>query len=236
MECSGQGKPVGAEAMASHRSCAAGMFTSHDGGAATAGAAPLEGRRSPSGRGTPGTWNQNGIGAAKLACDNARNGLLFCVRAVSAQVLPGYGVGVACSVGGSVTMGSVSVGAGVGVVGAGAGAGDEVVGAGAGLLVVGAGAGEVAADFGAAVEALGLVGDFTEPWVAAGAPAAAVGPQDTLYAAGLDAVTAGLVTTRITSPVAGTHAWNVSASAACVPPEAKVVESGLVRSPSDIAQ
>ena len=235
MECFGQGKPVGAEAMASHRSCAAGMFTSHDGGAATAGAAPLEGRRSPSGRGTPGTWNQNGIGAAKLACDNARNGLLRCMRAVSAQVLPGYGVGVACSVGGSVTMGIVSVGAGVAVVGVGAGAGDEVVGAGAGLLVVGAGAGEVAVDFGAAVEAPGLAGDVVEPWVAA-ASAAAAGPQDTLYAAGLDAVTAGLVTTRITSPVAGTHAWNVSASAACVPPEAKVVESGLVRSPSDIAQ
>jgi hypothetical protein len=186
----------------------------------------------PRGRGTPGTWKQNGIGAAKLACDNARNGLLFCVRAVSAQVLPGYGVGVACSV----TMGIVSVGAGVAVVGVGAGAGDEVVGAGAGLLVVGAGAGEVAADFGAAVEALGLVGDFTEPWVAAGAPAAARGPQDILYAAGLDAVTAGLVTTSTTSPVAGTHAWNVSASAACLPPEAKVAESGLVCSPSDIAQ
>jgi hypothetical protein len=139
-------------------------------------------------------------------------------------------VGVACSVGGgSVTMGSVSVGAGVAVVGVGAGAGLLVVGAGAG-------AGEVAADFGAAVEALGLAGDFTEPWVATGAPAAARGPQDTLYAAGLDAVTAGLVTTSTTFPVAGTHAWNVRASAACVPPEAKVAESGLVCSPSDIAQ
>ena len=127
---------------------------------------------------------------------------------------------------------------GVAVVGAGAGAGDEVVGAGAGLLVVGAGADEVAGGFGAAVEAFGLAGDVTEPWVAAAAlaAAAAAGPQVTLYVAGLDAVTAGLVTTSTTSPVAGTHAWNVSASAACVPPAAKVAESGLVRSPSDIAQ
>jgi DMSO/TMAO reductase YedYZ molybdopterin-dependent catalytic subunit len=154
---------------------------------------------------------------------------------VSAQVLPGYGVGVASSVGG-VTLMVESVGAGVAVVGAGAG--DEVVGAGtgAGLLVVLAGAGEIAADVGAAVEALGLADDFTEPRVAADALAAAAGPQDTLYAAGLDAVTAGLVTTITTSPVAGTHAGNVSASAACVPPEAKIAVSGLVRSPSDIAQ
>jgi hypothetical protein len=57
-----------------------------------------------------------------------------------------------------------------------------------------------------------------------------------LYAAGLDAMTAGLVTTSTTFPVAGTHAWNVSGSAACVPPEAKVAVSGLVCSPSDIAQ
>jgi hypothetical protein len=140
-------------------------------------------------------------------------------------------VGVASSVGGGTLM-VESVGAGVAVVGIGAG--DEVVGAGAGLLVVGAG--EVAADFGAAVEALGLADDFTEPRVAAGAPAAAAGPQDTLYAAGLDAVTAGLVTTIFTSPVAGTHTGNVNASAACVPPEAKIAVSGLVRSPSDIAQ
>ena len=163
-----------------------------------------------------------------------------CARAVSAQVLPGYGVGVVAGsvVGGSVTPMVVSVGAGDAVVGIGAG--DEVVGAGAGagLLVAGAGAGEVAADVGALVEAPGLADDFTEPWVAAAAlaAAAAAGPHDTLYAAGLDAVTAGLVTTSTTSPVAGTHAWNVSASAACVPPAAKVAESGLVRSPSDIAQ
>jgi hypothetical protein len=132
-------------------------------------------------------------------------------------------------------MGIVGVGVGLAVVGVGAG--DEVVGAGAGLLVVGAdaGAGDVVADAGAAVEALGPADDVAEPWVAA-ASAAAAGPQDTLYAAGLDAVTAGLVTMSTTFPVAGTHAWNVSASAACVPPEAKVAVSGLVRSPSDIAQ
>jgi hypothetical protein len=137
-------------------------------------------------------------------------------------------VGVASSVGG-VTLMVESVGAGAAVVGAGAGAG---------LLVVGAGAGEIAADVGAAVEALGLADDFTEPRVAAGAlaAAAAAGPQDTLYAAGLDVVTAGLVTTITTSPVAGTHTGNVSASAACVPPEAKIAVSGLVCSPSDIAQ
>jgi hypothetical protein len=171
----------------------------------------------------------DGIGAAKLACDNERDGLLCCVRAVSAQVFPGYGVGAA----GSVTPMVVSEGAGLAVVGVGAG--DEVVGSGAGLPVVGVGAGDVVADVGAAVEALRLADDVAEPWVAA-ASAAAAGPQDTLYAAGLDFVTAGLVTTSITSPVAGTHAWNVSASAACVPPEAKVAVSGLVRSPSDITQ
>lgn len=136
--------------------------------------------------------------------------------------------------GSSVTTGIVGVGAGLAVVRTGAG--DEVVGAGAGLLVLGAGAGRVAADVGTAVEALGLAGDVTEPRVAAGAPAAAWGPQDTLYAAGLDAVTAGLVTTSTTFPVAGTHAWNVSAFAACVPPEAKVAVFGFVCSPSDIAQ
>jgi hypothetical protein len=152
-------------------------------------------------------------------------GCCVAVWAVSAQVLPGYGVGVAGSVGG----GSDKMGLAV----VGAGAGDEVVGAGAGLLVVGAD--EVVADVGAAVEALGLVNDVAEPWVAA-ATAAAAGPQDTVYAAGLDFVTAGLVTTSTTFPVAGTHTWNVSASATCVPPEAKVAESGLVRSPSDIAQ
>ena len=150
-------------------------------------------------------------------------------------MLPGYGVGVAGNVGGSVTL---MVGSGVGDAVVGAGAGEEVVGAGAGLVVVGAGAGarEVAADVGAAIEAFGLADDFTEPAVAVGAPAAAWGPQVTLYAAGLDAVTTGLVTTSTTSPVAGTHAWNVSASATCVPPAAKVAESGLVCSPSDIAQ
>ena len=145
-------------------------------------------------------------------------------------MLPGYGVGVA----GSVTLMVGSVGAGVGVVGAGAGDDLTGAGAGAGLLVLGAG--KVAADVGAAVEALGLAGDLTELWVAAGVPAAAAGPQDTLYTAGLDAVTAGLVTTSTTFPVAGTHAWNVSAFAACVPPEAKVAMIGLVCSPSDIAQ
>jgi hypothetical protein len=145
-------------------------------------------------------------------------------------VLPGYGVGVAAgSVTGSDTLMVGTGGVGVAVVGAGAGAG---------LLVVGAGAaaGVVAADVGAAAEALGLGGDVTEPWAAAAALAAAAGPQVTWYAAGLDAVTAGLVTTSTTFPVAGTHAWNVSASAACVPPAAKVAESGLVCSPSDIAQ
>jgi hypothetical protein len=146
-------------------------------------------------------------------------------------VLPGYGVGVAgvVVVGGSVTLmvGSVGVGVGVGV-------GLLVVGVGAGLLVVGAGVGDV----GAAVEALGLAGDFAAVGdvAFAGAPGVAGGPQDTLYAAGLDDTTAGLVTTSTTSPVAGTHAWNVSRSAAFVPAEAKVAVSGLVRSPSDIAQ
>jgi hypothetical protein len=87
--------------MASLRSCAAGLFSSHDGGVATTragvgarrGAAarqphggraagrcwPRWRRRSPPGRGTSGTCKQNGIGAAKLACDNAQNGVLCCV-------------------------------------------------------------------------------------------------------------------------------------------------------------
>ena len=153
------------------------------------------------------------------------------MRPVSAQVLPGYGVGVATSVGGSVTPMVVSVGAGV-----------AVVGTGAGLLVVGAGAGDDLADVGAAAGAVGATDGFAGPLVAAGAvafadaPGAAWGPQVTVYAAGLDATTAGLVTTRTSLPVAGTHAWNVSGFAACVPAAAKVVVIGLVRSPSDIAQ
>ena len=132
----------------------------------------------------------------------------------------------------------VSVGVGVAVVGVGAG--DEVAGVGIGLLVVGVG--DVVADVGAAVEALGVADDFAEPRVAAsdvagaGEPAVTGSPQDTLYAAGLDFATAGLVTTSTTFPDAGTHAGNVSGSAAFVPAEAKVVMSGLVRSPLDIAQ
>ena len=134
----------------------------------------------------------------------------------------------------TVVVGSETMGVGVAVVATGVGL--LVVGAGAGLLVVGAGAAEVLADVGATVEAFGVADDVTEPWVATAASAAAWGPQVTLYVAGLDAVTAGLVTTSTTSPVAGTHAWNVSASATCVPPAAKVAESGVVCSPSDIAQ
>ena len=169
---------------------------------------------------------------------------------MSAQVLPGYGAGAAGSVvGGSVTLMVVSVGVGVAVVGVGVG--DEVVGVGVGLLVVGAGvgllvvgvgAGDVVAVVGAAVVALGLAGGFAEPTVAVGdvagadAPGVAGGPQVTLYAAGLDAATAGLVTTSTTSPDAGTHAGNVSGFAACVPGELKVSWTGVVFSPSDIAQ
>jgi len=197
----------------------------------------------------PGPSKQNGIGAAKLARDNARNELLGCVRSVSAQALPGYGVGVTGSVGGSVTPMVVSVGVGVAVVGVGVG--DEVVGAGvglllvgggAGLLVVGAGVADVVAVVGAAVEALGLGEGFAEPRVAAGdvagvvAPATSGVPQVTLYAAGLDAATAGLVTTSTTSPDAGTHAGNVSGFAACVPAELKFSWTGVVFSPLDIAQ
>lgn len=149
--------------------------------------------------------------------------------------LPGYGVGVAGGVvdGGS---GTLMIGAGVAVVGVGAG--DEVVGPRVGLLVVGAR--DVVADVGAAAPV--LADDFAELLVAVsdaacvGAPSAAGSPQDTLYAAGLDVTTAGLVTTITTFPDAGTHAWNVSASAAWVPAEAKVAVSGLVRSPSDIFQ
>jgi len=168
------------------------------------------------------------------------------VRSVSAQVLAGYGVGVAGSVvGGGVTLMVVSVGVGVAVVGVGAG--DEmvgvgmgllVVGAGAGLLVVGADVGDVVAGVGAAVEALGLaaarvaVGDVA----GVGPPGAAGAPQVTLYAAGLDVAMAGLVTTSTTSPDAGTHAGNVSGFAACVPGELKVSWTGVVFSPLDIAQ
>jgi hypothetical protein len=134
----------------------------------------------------------------------------------------------------------VSVGVGVAVVGVGAG--DEVVGVGVGLLVVGVGAGDVVADVGAAVEGLGRADDFAEPRVAAGdvaragAPGVAGGVQVTLYAAGLDVATAGLVTTSTTFPDAGTHAGNVSGFAACVPGELKVSWTGVVFSPLDIAQ
>ena len=143
-------------------------------------------------------------------------------------------------------------GAGVGVVVVGSGAGDEVVGAGAALLVVGAGAGllvvgagaadVVGAAVGAAVVGPGLAEGFAAPVVAAGAvacvvePAASGAPQVTAYAAGLDAATAGLVTTSTTFPDAGTHAGNVSGFAACVPGELKVSWTGVVFSPLDIAQ
>jgi hypothetical protein len=145
-------------------------------------------------------------------------------------------------------VGSVGVGAAV----VGGGAGDEVVGAGAGLLVVGAGVGllvvgagaadVVAAAVGAAVEALALADGFAGPVVAADAvagvdaPGVAGSPQVTAYAAGLDAARAGLVTTSTTSPVDGTHAGNVSGSAACVPAAVKVAMSGFVCIPLDIAQ
>src|SRR5690348_2018171 len=108
---------------------------------------------------------------------------------------------------------------------------------GVGLAVVGAGVGDVVADVGAAVE--GATDGFAELRVAAGdvARAEAAGvPQVTLYAAGLDAATAGLVTTSTTSPDAGTHAGNVSGFAACVPGELKVSWTGVVFSPLDIAQ
>ena len=139
------------------------------------------------------------------------------------------------------------MGAGVAVVGAGAG--DEVVGAGVGLLVVGAGAallvvgagvGAVVADVGAAT--LGLADGFAGATVAAacvacaGAPGAAGSPQVTVYAAGLDAATAGLVTTSTTFPDAGTHAGNVSGFATCVPGPLKMSSTGVVRVPLDIAQ
>jgi hypothetical protein len=171
------------------------------------------------------------------------------VRSVSAQVLPGYGVDVTGNVGGSVTPMVVSVGVGVAVVGVGVG--DEVVGVGvgllvvgvgAGLLVVGAGVGDVVAVVGTAVEALGLTDGFAEPLVAVGdvafadAPVVSGVPQVTLYAAGLDAATAGFVTTSTTFPDAGTHAGNVSGFAACVPGELKFSWTGVVFSPLDIAQ
>ena len=158
---------------------------------------------------------------------------------VSAQVLPGYGVGVAASVG--VTLMVVGVGVGAAVVGAGdavvgAGVGLLVVGAGAGLLVVGAGVGDVGATVGAAVEAIGLADGFAAVGVVAGAPGVFGTPQVTLYAVGLDAAMAGLVTTSTTFPDAGTHAGNVSGFAACVPGELKVSWTGVVFSPLDIAQ
>jgi hypothetical protein len=158
-------------------------------------------------------------------------------------MLPGYGVGSV----GSVALMVVSVGVGVAVVGVGVGVevvcvgvGLLVVGVGAGLLVVGAG--DVVADVGAAVEALGLADGFAELRVAAGdvacvgAPAVSGVPQVTLYTAGLDAATAGLVTTSTTFPDAGTHAGNVSGFAACVPAELKISWTGVVFSPLDIAQ
>ena len=155
---------------------------------------------------------------------------------VSAQVLPGYGVGVAGSVG--VTLMVVGVGVGAAVVGAGdavvgAGVGLLVVGAGAGLRVVGAGVGDVGATVGAAVETIGLADGFAAVGVVAGVFGT---PQVTWYAAGLDAATAGWVTTSTTFPDAGTHAGNVSGFAACVPGELKVSWTGVVFSPLDIAQ
>lgn len=166
------------------------------------------------------------------------------MRPVSARVLPGYGVAVASSVGGgSVTL--VVVGGGVGAAVVGTGSGDAVVGTGAGLLVVGAGAGLLvvgAGDVGAAAEGLGLADGFAELRIAVGdaarvgAPAVAGGPQDTVYAAGMDAAAVGLVTTSTTFPDAGTHAWNVSGFAACVPGELKISWTGVVFSPSDMAQ
>ena len=162
------------------------------------------------------------------------------MRSVSTQVLARYGVGATGSVvGGTLTVGSVGVGLAV------VGVGDGVVGVGVGLLVVGAGllvvgaaVGDVVADVGAAVE--GATDGFAELRVAAGDVAGAgppgAAPQVTLYAAGLDAATAGLVTTSTTSPDAGTHAGNVSGFAACVPGELKVSWTGVVFSPLDIAQ
>jgi hypothetical protein len=164
------------------------------------------------------------------------------VRSVSAQVLPGYGVGVTGSVVGGGTLMVGSVGVGAAVVGIGAGAevvgatvGLLVVGAGAGLLVVGArvGAADVVADVGAAAVALGLAAGAV---ACAGAPGVPGDPQVTAYAAGLDAATAGLVTTSTTFPDAGTHAGNVSGFAACVPGELKVSWTGVVFSPLDIDQ
>src|SRR5580704_17440715 len=97
---------------------------------------------------------------------------------------------------------SVAVGEGAAVVGIGIG--DAVVGTGTGLLVVGTGAGLLvvgagAAVVGAAAEAFGVADGFAELRVPAGvvvsasAPAVAPGPQVTLYAAGLDDSTTGLV-------------------------------------------
>jgi hypothetical protein len=157
-------------------------------------------------------------------------------------MLAGYGVGSAGSVVGSVTGVVVSVGVGAAVVDGGAGA--EVVGADVGLLVAGVGvgllvvaAGDVLAAVGAAVEAPGVADDFAEALGATvAAPAVAVGPQVTVYAAGLDAATAGEVTTRTTLPDAGTQTGNVSGLAACAPAELKISWTGVVFVPSDIAQ
>jgi hypothetical protein len=136
----------------------------------------------------------------------------------------------------------VSVGTGAAVVGGGAGA--VVVVTGAGLLVVGAGAAVVgAAVVGAAVVGAAVVGAAAVgAWVAAvvgadtAAPPGFGTPHVTLYAAGLERAMAGLVTTSTTFPVCGTHAWNVSGFAACVPGRLKISWTGVVFSPLDIAQ
>src|SRR6185437_3447737 len=138
----------------------------------------------------------------------------------------------------------VGVGPGAAVVGGGAGA----VVAGAGLLVVWAGAAVVgasvagAAVVGAAVAGAAVVGAAVGAWVAAGvgvdtaAPPAFGTPHVTLYAAGLERAMAGFVTTSTTFPACGTHAWNVSGFAACVPGPLKISWTGVVLSPLDIAQ
>jgi len=107
-----------------------------------------------------------------------------------------YGVGVAGSTvgGGSVALVVASVGVGAAVVGAGA----VVAGGGVGLLVVGTGAGLLVV--GALVGATGLADGFAVVLLAAGATSVVVVPvpQVTVYTAGLDVVTAGLVTTSFT--------------------------------------
>jgi hypothetical protein len=142
----------------------------------------------------------------------------------------------------TVGVGVAVVGAGVGVAVVGAAVGLLVVGVGVGVLVVGAVVGVVAAVVGAEVEALGVTDCFTELVVTAGDvavvgnSAAAWGPQVTVYTAGLDDTTAGLVTTSTTFPDAGTQAGKVSGLAACVPGPLKISWTGVVFSPLDIAQ